>query len=399
MPRGSKGTANRAKRAAAAIGSVTLAATAFTALGGSPATGASTKGTHAPYKFGVLESTTGTYGPVGQPELDGIKLAVKEINKSGGVDGHKLQYELVDTQGTVSLSTTGFKKLALQDSLPVILGPGITPPGLADAPLAGRYKTVNINFIAQTQAWKTSKADGHVFEVVASQLYLAEDMMKYMVGTNGVKSAALIYANVPFGVLAKSYFAEKAKAEGIKITTVNDFTATKFTFAAQATKVAAANPPGLFLWGSGAPSDGLMLKAVRVAGYKGPIVGDVDYGNAAIPSEAGPAGTTVVGFSQIDYVHPNKATKAFIKGYEAAYHSEPEFLAGATYDGVHVLAKAAKKAKKFTASALTSALQKVNYQGVTGHFKYTSKYHGGPGRTAYVPIAFTNGKYVTPKKP
>lgn len=398
MPR-SKGTALRVKRAAAAIGSLTLAASAFAVCGGTSVSGAATKGTHAPYKFGVLESTTGTYGPVGQPEMNGIRLAVNQINKAGGVDGHKLQYELIDTQGTVSLSTTGFKRLAVQDSLPVILGPGITPPGLADAPLAGRYKTMEINFIAQTQAWKTKKARGYVFEVVASQLFLAEDMLHYMAKTYKVKSAALLYANVPFGVLAKGYLTSKAHQYGIKLTTINDFTATKFTFSAQATKIAAANPPGLFLWGSGAPSDGLVLKAVRAAGYKGPIVGDVTYGDAAIPSEAGSAATTVVGFSQINYVKPNAATKKFIKGYKSAYGSEPEFLSGATYDAVHVLAKAAKKAKSFTARALVSAMKGLRYKGVTGDFKYTSSYRGGPGRTAYMPVAFTHGKYITPKKP
>jgi branched-chain amino acid transport system substrate-binding protein len=267
---------------------------------------------------------------------------------------------------------------------------------MADA--SPRRKCSRIAAACAPNPWNSKKVS-YVFEVVASQFFLAEDMLQYMAKTYGVKSAALLYANVPFGVAGKGYLISKAHQYGIKLTKINDFTATEFTFSAQATKIASANPPGLFMWGSGAPSDGLVLKAVRAAGYKGPIVGDVTYGDAAIPSEAGSAATTVVGFSQINYVNPNNAaTKKFITGYKTAYGSEPEFLSGATYDAVEVLAKAAKKAKKFTASALVWAMKGLKYKGITGDFKYTSSYRGGPGRTAYMPVAFTHGKYITPKK-
>ena len=78
-----------------------------------------------------------------------MKLAVKELNADGGVDGHKIKLKTVDDQGSVSQSTAGFKKLATSDKVEVIIGPGISASAKAVAPLADQYKVAQMLLIAQ----------------------------------------------------------------------------------------------------------------------------------------------------------------------------------------------------------------------------------------------------------
>ena len=87
-----------------------------------------------PIKFGYLNALSGAYAVAGLPELNGAKLAVKDINAAGGVCKRQIALAATaDDQGQANLSVAGLRKLAQQDNLKLIIGPGITPPGLATA--------------------------------------------------------------------------------------------------------------------------------------------------------------------------------------------------------------------------------------------------------------------------
>lgn len=362
-------------------------AVGLAACGSSGSAGAS-----GPYTIGVIDATTGTYGSVGTDELAGIQLAIKQINAKGGVDGHKLKYQLSDDQGSVSLSTVAFKRLAVEDSIPVILGPGITPPAAADAPLAQQYKTVELNYVAQSNTWQGRP---YVFAMVTPQQLLADAMVKYMLNVNHVKKAEIVYANVPFGVLGEQEIAAAAKQDGVTITGTDSWDVSDFDFTSLGERVASANPDGLFMFGSGASTDAQALQAVRQQGYKGKIVGDVTYAEGDIPQVAGDSiASTVVGMSQINYADPTGVSKSFIDAFKSAYGHLPDYLAGATYDSIYIIAKAIQKAGSYNAAAIDKALQGLSYAGVNGNYKFSSSYRGGPGEGSYIPVTFKNGQYV-----
>lgn len=364
-----------------------LATASLAACG--PSGSASSSG---PYTIGVIDATTGTYGSVGTDELDGIKLAIKQINAKGGVGGHKLNYQLSDDQGSVSLSTVAFKRLALQDRIPVILGPGITPPAAADAPLAQQYKAVEMNFVAQSNTWQNRP---YVFAMVTPQQLLANAMVKYMRTVDHVKKAEILYANVPFGVLGEQEIAAAAKQQGVTVAGTDSWDVSNFDFTSVASKIASAKPDGLFMFGSGAATDAQALQAVRQQGYKGPIVGDVTYAEGDIPQVAGPSvSSTVVGMSQINYADPAGVSKSFISAFKSAYGHLPDYLAGASYDSIYIVAKAIGKAGSYNAMAIDKALLKLSYTGVVGNYAFSGKYRGGPGEGSYIPVTFKNGQYA-----
>lgn len=346
--------------------------------------------------FGYINALTGPYAVAGVPELNGLKLGVADINASGGVCGQQLKLAATaDDQGQANLSTAGFRKLVQQDGLKVIIGPTITPPGLADAPLAESLKVVQYVLTSQRQTWQGRH---YVFSIISPQDVYAPLMVNYIsqkLGP-GKHKVAILYANVPYGQFGFNLLTPLIAKKGWNLVVTDNWDPAKFDFSSQAQKVASAKPDALFLWGAASPADAQILKQLRAAGYKGPAVGEVAFSLPGIPQVAGAAATTVVAFSQLNVLHPDAQTKKFLDAYVAQYKQEPNFLPAGAYDAVHVFAAAIKRAGcKSDPDSLVKAMNGLTYKGVTGAFGYTANYKSGPGVASFFAITYNKaGKTV-----
>ncbi len=75
-----------------------------------------------PYRIGVILTAGGRYAALGGPQRDGAFLAAEEINKRGGVSGHKLDLIFEDDGGDPSVATRLAKKLIGEDKVSAIFG-------------------------------------------------------------------------------------------------------------------------------------------------------------------------------------------------------------------------------------------------------------------------------------
>ena len=349
-------------------------------------------------KFGFLNALTGPYAVAGAPELDGIKLAVKDINASGGVCKSQIQLAATaDDQGQANLSIVGLRKLVQQDGLSLIVGPGITPPGLADAPLAESLKVWFMEETAQSQPWTGRK---YVFSAITPQTVegqLVFNWLKKKLGP-GTHKVAIVYAAVPYAQAGFTQLQSLAKAAGWTLVDTDSYDPGGLTFNSQASKVASANPQGLMIWGAATPADAQVLKQIRQAGYKGPIAGDVAFSLPFIPTDAGAAADTITTLTQLNPINPPAATRKFLAEFKKAYKQGATYLPGAAYDAVHVLAAAIKRAGcKTDATSVSKAMIGLKYAGVNGPYDYTSTYKGGPPVQSFRYITYKNGQAVYTK--
>ena len=73
-------------------------------------------------KVGVNLELSGNVASYGQSMLEGIELAVDEVNKEG-IDGKKIELVTVDNKSEASESTNAAIKLTSQDQVSAIIGP------------------------------------------------------------------------------------------------------------------------------------------------------------------------------------------------------------------------------------------------------------------------------------
>ena len=115
-------------------------------------------------KVGVCTGLTGPHAGFGEGGVFGIKAAIEDINKLGGisVDGKKLPVELVilDNEGDPAKSgTLAQDDLILKEKVNFIVN-GMDPPHMR-APIANvceRYKTVQITGCGPYEAWMSMRS-------------------------------------------------------------------------------------------------------------------------------------------------------------------------------------------------------------------------------------------------
>src|SRR2546428_312995 len=133
----------RSLRWAAACGAVLMAALA---CGGSSNTGGTVtfKGTK---NVGLSIALTGQSALYGHAISQSMKLAADEINAKGGINGYKVNADILDDATQVANAVNNIKSLILQDNVVAMLGNVTSAQCQATSPIAKQNKVI---FIAAT---------------------------------------------------------------------------------------------------------------------------------------------------------------------------------------------------------------------------------------------------------
>ncbi len=338
------------------------------ACGNSPDVTANAKGTKIgeTIKIGVNMELTGAVAAYGKSEQNGIKLAVDEINKAGGVDGKKIELVTKDNKSENAEASTSSTNLAIQSNVNAIVGPS-TSGAVAAASLVSQKTGVPLITPSGTQDDLTVDANGvkkFVFRTTFKDSYQGEVLAAYSYNNLNAKKVVLYYDNA--SDYAKGIADEfKRKYKG-QIVTEATFTSGDKDYQSALTKFKdqdydAVVMPGYYT------ETGIITKQARDLGIDKPILGPDGFSDEKFTELAGKKNASnvyyVSGYST-NVALSDKAS-GFIKAYEKAYKIEPNMFAALAYDSVYMVAEASKGAKTSVDIADNLANLK-NFVGVTG---------------------------------
>ena len=165
-----------------------------------------------------------------------------------------------------------------------------------------------------------------------------------------------------------------------------------------------ANPDAQGVFASSGPDTaGIIIKQIREAGIKLPILGGDGYDTELVSTVPGPDLSDNVYFTTHAYVGLDTGTaKAFREAYQKEFGNPPEnAFAALGYDAMGLVADAIKRAGSTDAAAITKALNETTaYPAVTGQiaFKNGSRIPSKPVAIMYVDHGKVNLKTtVTPQ--
>ncbi|EHE93803.1 Leucine-, isoleucine-, valine-, threonine-, and alanine-binding protein [Streptococcus thermophilus CNCM I-1630] len=307
------------------------------ACGKSPDVTANAKGTKIgdTIKIGVNMELTGAVAAYGKSEQNGIKLAVDEINKAGGVDGKKIELVTKDNKSENAEASTSSTNLAIQSNVNAIVGPS-TSGAVAAASLVSQKTGVPLITPSGTQDDLTVDANGvkkFVFRTTFKDSYQGEVLAAYSYNTLNAKKVVLYYDNA--SDYAKGIADEfKRKYKG-QIVTEATFTSGDKDYQSALTKFKdldydAVVMPGYYT------ETGIITKQARDLGIDKPILGPDGFSDEKFTELAGKKNASnvyyVSGYST-NVALSDKAS-GFIKAYEKAYKIEPHMSAALAYDSV-----------------------------------------------------------------
>ncbi|MBO3750139.1 ABC transporter substrate-binding protein [Streptosporangiaceae bacterium NEAU-GS5] len=320
-----------------------------------------------PIKIANVNAQSGQLSSLGQWETKGVKLAIEEVNKAGGINGRTIQLDVLDDQGDPTVGTNLARKIASEGYV-AMLGTAESAVTLAMAPILKDAKIPNITS-GQSPKLAALKSPFLFLNAPTSVTY-DETLAKYLVDTKGYKKIAMISNNGTYGTGEHDAF--KASLQTRNVTPLADEVVTpdQKDFSANLTAIRQQDPEVLFI-GAEEVESGLIVKQARELGVKAVIAGGAPLGTPVYVTTAGAdnAEGSVVSSPYLGN-DVNDATKAFAAAYKAAYNEEAELHGAKAYDGAKILLEALKKTGGAGGQALADAIRGVGRNGLLGQFAY-----------------------------
>lgn len=344
-------------------------------------------------KIGGNLEMTGNTASYGQSMANGIKLAFKEVNASGGVLGKQLTFTVADNKSEPSESTNAITKLITQDKVSLILGAGSSSNTIAAAQIAADNKVPFITPFSTNP--KVTVNDGKLndfaFRVCFIDPFQGTVMAEFATKTLKVKKAAVFIDNsADYSKGLAQFFEESFVKNGGEIISKEAYLQKDQDFKATLTKIKATNPEVIFIPGY-YEEVGKIIKQAREMGITVPIIGGDGWDSSKLVDIAGADALNNTYFSN-HYATDDQSPQIvkFIEAYKKEYGQVPDAPAVLGYDAAYMAVKAIKQANSFEPIKIKDALANTkDLQLVTGNVTLDKNHN--PVKSAVV-IEFKDGK-------
>ncbi|RTZ97841.1 MAG: amino acid ABC transporter substrate-binding protein [Deltaproteobacteria bacterium] len=322
-------------------------------------------------KIGVIENLTGSMASLDQPSLNGVKLALKEINDAGGVLGKKVEIIVRDGKSDPATLATVVEEI-LGKGVSALTGLSDTTMVLAAAPAAQRMGVSFVSSGATSPSLPDEVGDCLFLEPFGDNVQAAA-AAEYAYNDLGAKSVWVLYDKaMDYTYLLQRYFCDRFGGLGGAIISKATYQTGDTDFRAQITSLKSKKTlPDILFISSGPDEIGTIVKQVRDMGIKIPIVGGDGYDTPLLAKVAGPAAATDIYFTT-HVALDSKGTKAFVENYNKMFGHPPENgFAALGYDAFKLIVNAVKNANSADPKAVKTALAATQgFKGVTGTINY-----------------------------
>ncbi|MCC6866331.1 MAG: ABC transporter substrate-binding protein [Ignavibacteria bacterium] len=316
--------------------------------------------------IGEYSSLTGPNATFGISSNNGLKLAVEELNNSGGLLGKKVKLITYDDQGKPSEAQTVVQRLIKNDNVVAVIGEVASSNSKAGAPICQQNKIPMIT-PASTNPEVTAIGD-YIFRVCFIDPFQATVVSKFILNTLKLKRVALLKdVKNAYSTGLADFFEKEFKDMGGEIVEVQSFSAGDKDFKAQLTSIKAQNPEAIFIPAYYTDVNLISIQA-REIGLTCPLIGSDGWESEKLTE--GKAKDALEGcyFStHVSTENPDPKIQEFIAKYKAKYNSMPDAMSFLAYDAGLILFEAIRKAGTTNPEKVKDELAKIkDFAGVTG---------------------------------
>jgi branched-chain amino acid transport system substrate-binding protein len=309
-------------------------------------------------RIGVAQPLSGPLGPLGQDMLNGVQMAVDEINQAGlKVDGKTVRLEVVSADDKANADEGKLAAQKLIDAgVVAVVGHLNSGVSIAAAPL---YAQKNIPQLAiSTKPEYTQLNLATTFRLVASDAIQSKAMGSYAAAQLGGKSYAVIDDGTPYGKGLADLADEEIKRHGKKITLRKSLDDKRTDFAELLPELKSAQVDVVVTTLADFQVMALIeqmakagLKDMQILG--GDTIKTDKLIKASLP-------LPVYATSPIVETREFSAGKDFLLRFRGRFGADPAYGAHYAYDAVHVLVSAIKRSETTEGKKLTEELKRID---------------------------------------
>jgi branched-chain amino acid transport system substrate-binding protein len=323
-------------------------------------------------RIGEVGSMTGSEATFGRSTHQGVELAVKQINESGGINGKKLEIVLMDNQSKPDEAAMAVTKLVTQEKVVAILGEVASSRSIAMAAIAQDYKIPMISPSSTNP--KVTELGDYIFRVCFIDPFQGQVMAKFAKNDLKAKKAAILRdVKSDYSTGLTEYFRTAFTQAGGQIVLEESYNSGDIDFKSQLTAIRTKTPDVIYVPGY-YTEVGLIARQAKELGLNVPLLGGDGWDS---PKLTEIAGKSIEGsYFSNHYSNENQSPQVqeFITKHKEAYGMIPDGLTAMGYDSVRVLTDAMKRAKSLSPADVRDAIAATqNFNGVTGNITIDSK--------------------------
>ena len=327
-------------------------------------------------RIGLSGPFSGGSSPMGESMRNGVRLAVEEINSSGGING--LSIELVERDDMAS-NETGAKIAEELTRSKVLATIGIVNTGVGLASI-DYYQKARIPLIVAvstgpqlTRKYASPAHSANYIFRVSPTLDLEAKVLAADLKRKGLVRVALMADTTPYGDSGTEAFAEQARLAGIELVAQLRFKVGDSDMSSLIKRARAAGASAIVAWGIG-PELAAIARGVQSAGWRVPLLGSWTLSMRNFIEAAGIAGNGALMPQTFIQDAGSTAKNSFLLAYKRAFKTDliPSPMSAAQgYDGMHLLAHAIRQARSHDGDAIRRALENLDfrYQGVVTSYE------------------------------
>jgi branched-chain amino acid transport system substrate-binding protein len=342
-----------------------LVLAALPAIGGCDRSGTSGGGGDT-IVIGHYGSLTGPQATFGISTSNGIKLAIKEFNAAGGLNGKKIELREYDTKGDTTEAGTVVQRLVSSDKVTAVIGEVASGLSLAGAPIC---QAAGVPMITPSSTNpRVTKVGDMISRVCFIDPFQGLVCAKFAAEMKNAKKVAILYDQAaPYSAGLASEFKKAFTGLNGEITSEQTYNEGDQDFNAQLTAIRATSPDMIFVPGYYTDVANIAIQS-RKLGMTAPLLGGDGWDSTKLTEIGGAAIEGSFYSNHYSQEDPAPQIQEFIRKYRADFNDQvPDGLAALGYDAARLLFDAMKRAPSLKGADLAAAIAATrDFPGVTG---------------------------------
>ncbi|MCW2634409.1 MAG: branched-chain amino acid transporter substrate-binding protein [Blastococcus sp.] len=320
------------------------------------------------YKIAFEGPLSGDNQQLGINEVNAAELAIKQANESGDL-GFKLELLRADDQGDPAIAPTAAAQVLQDDAVLGVVGPSFS--GATNA-VATTYGDADMAIISPSATNDTlSQSNYPTFHRVVPPDGLEGVQLAEFLAGKGYKKVVVIDDLSDYGKGVADIVQGALEKAGVTVQRLG-VDAKTTDYGATATTVAGAGADAVFYGGYDAQA-GQLARALQTAGFDGDKYTGNGGKSSVFTEGAGDAGDGWYFSCGCSDANTAPAAKDFTAAYKAEFNADPSTYSPEAYDATNAMIEAIKTAAKDgtpTRKAVSDAVDKLDYKGITTQVKF-----------------------------
>ena len=319
-------------------------------------------------RIGFTPPVTGASAAEGSFQIKAIKLALKEINAAGGVNGKKIDLRTVDNQSSNPGALAALQKAVEQEKALAMIGFVKSTQILATSDAIKGYGIPTI--VGGTNVTLTQQGNPWLFRVRPDDSIAALAMVKFIKEDAKLTKIGIVHDTDAFGTGGADLVEKYAKESGLSVIRRERYTTKDKDYTAQLLSLKSAGAEVMIVYAPNPEDAAVIQRQYRQLGSPFKYLGSPSsqHRDALNLSRDAAEGLLAVA----DFVPgQTEANRKYEDDYKKEFNEEYDGLSAWTYDGLKILVNAIKKVGEDRAKIRDAILATQGYKGVLGTFSFS----------------------------